>query len=52
MSDTKEQGRGRLPLPVLPLSLTYLAVALNMTIASVALPTISTELSATADQLA
>lgn len=42
----------RLPLPVLPLSLTYLAVALNMTIASVALPTISTELSATADQLA
>lgn len=43
---------GRLPLPVLPLSLTYLAVALNMTIASVALPTISTELQATADQLA
>ena len=41
----------RLPLPVLPLSLTYLAVALNMTIASVALPTISTELSASADQL-
>ena len=33
---------GRLPLPVLPLALTYLAVALNMTIASVALPTIST----------
>ena len=31
MSETKEQGRGRLPLPVLPLSLTYLAVALNMT---------------------
>ena len=46
------QKSGRLPLPVLPLSLTYLAVALNMTIASVALPTISTELSATADQLA
>ena len=28
---------GRLPLAVLPLALTYLAVALNMTIASVAL---------------
>ena len=42
----------RLPLSVLPLSLTYLAIALNMTIASVALPTISTELQATADQLA
>ncbi len=42
----------RLPLPVLPLSLTYLAVALNMTIASVALPTISTEFQASADQLA
>lgn len=42
----------RLPLPVLPLALTYLAVALNMTIASVALPTISTQFQATADQLA
>ena len=53
MSEPAEPaGRTRLPLPVLPLSLTYLAVALNMTIASVALPTISTELSATADQLA
>jgi MFS family permease len=41
-----------LPLPVLPLALTYLAVALNMTIASVALPTISTDFKATAAQLA
>lgn len=44
--------RSRMPLAVLPLALTYLAVALNMTIASVALPTISTEFSANASQLA
>ena len=43
---------GRLPLAVLPLALTYLAVALNMTIASVALPTISTQFQASAEQLA
>lgn len=47
-----EVARSRLPLPVLPLALTYLAVALNMTIASVALPTISTEFQADASQLA
>ncbi len=54
MSDSadSDQKSTRLPLSVLPLALTYLAIALNMTIASVALPTISTELQATADQLA
>lgn len=45
-------AKSRLPLPVLPLALTYLAVALNMTIASVALPTISTQFQASASQLA
>lgn len=45
-------SKTRLPLPVLPLALTYLAVALNMTIASVALPTLSTEFEADAAQLA
>ena len=44
--------RVRLPIALLPLAITYLAVALNMTIASVALPTISIEFHATGAQLA
>lgn len=44
-------GRRGLPLAFLPLALTYLATALNMTVASIALPTISTELSAESTQL-
>lgn len=45
-------GRARgLPLAFLPLVLTYLAVAMNMTVASVALPTISTAMPATGAQL-
>ena len=44
--------RGRLPVALIPLSMTYLAVAMNMTIATVALPTISTDVTATGAQLA
>lgn len=42
---------GGLPLAVWPLALTYLAIAMNMTVATIALPTISVELNATASQL-
>lgn len=44
-------GKRGLPLAFWPLALTYLAVAMNMTVASVALPTLSTDLQATASQL-
>lgn len=44
-------GRVRLPAALLPLALTYTAVALNMTIATVALPTISTTFHASAATL-
>lgn len=43
--------RARLPAALLPLSLTYLAVAMNLTVANVALPAISVDLDATATQL-
>lgn len=43
--------RRRLPTPIWPLALTYLAIAMNVTIANVALPTLSVELDATATQL-
>lgn len=39
------------PFAVVPLALTYLAIAVNMTIATVALPTISTEFAATSGEL-
>lgn len=41
-----------LPFAVVPLALTYLAIAVNMTIATIALPTLSTEFAATAGELA
>lgn len=43
---------GRLPVAYWALVLTYLAVAINMTVANVALPTISLELQATTTDLA
>ena len=43
---------GTLSMALIPLAITYLTVAMNMTIASVALPTISTEFAATSAQLA
>lgn len=43
---------GKLPWVLLPLVLTYLAIAMNMTIAGIALPTISVDFRATAGQLA
>ena len=49
---TPAAGRSRLPLAVLPLALTYTAAALNMTIATIALPTISTTFHASAATLA
>lgn len=52
MSGEAVKQRKALPFAVVPLALTYLAIAVNMTIASVALPTISTEFAATAGQLA
>lgn len=45
-------GSTKLPFAVVPLALTYLAIAINMTIASIALPTISTEFEASAGELA
>lgn len=51
MTTTADPQRTRMPRPVIPLALTYLAVALNMTIATVALPTLSVEFTATADEL-
>lgn len=47
-ADTARRG---LPLALVPLALTYLAIAVNMTIASIALPTISAEFEATSSQL-
>ncbi len=44
--------RAAIPAALWPLALVYLVVAMNMTIASVALPTISTEFLASASQLA
>ena len=52
MSSEAKPQRARLPFAVVPLALTYLAIAVNMTIATIALPTISTELAATAGELA
>lgn len=51
MSTVSTKSKPKLPLAVIPLALTYLAISLNMTIASVALPTISTQLAATSTQL-
>lgn len=45
------RGLRALPAGIWPLALTYLAIAMNMTVATIALPTISTELDATASQL-
>ncbi len=50
-SPSAATSRSRLPLAFLPLALTYLAVALNMTVTSVALPTISVDLQASTSQL-
>lgn len=50
---TEPARRGLLALPagIWPLALTYLAIAMNMTVATIALPTISIELDATASEL-
>ena len=45
-------GRHRLVLSVLPLALTYLAVAMNLTVANVVLPVLSSDFEATSAQLA
>lgn len=52
MDGVDAQTRRGLPLSLLPLGLTYLAIAVNMTIAAIALPTISTEFDASSGQLA
>lgn len=51
MSNGLASQRSGLPFAVVPLALTYLAIAVNMTIATIALPTISTEFAATAGEL-
>lgn len=51
MTGEATQQRAKLPLSVAPLVLTYLAIAMNMTIAAIALPTISTEFLATSGEL-
>ena len=48
----KAAARTRLPAALIPLALTYLAAALNMTVSTIALPTISTTFHASADTLA
>ena len=48
---TETRARGRLPLAFVPLVLAYLAIALNMTVPNVALPTISVELEVSAAEL-
>ena len=49
---TPAKPKRGLPLALVPLALTYLAIAVNMTIAAIALPTISTEFAASASELA
>lgn len=54
MSSTAQptQAKARLPWAYWSLVLTYLAVAMNVTVASIALPTISVDLQATSTELA